>query len=103
GITCPPGRVPSEPPAEGRGPLHSRLMSGSQRLEVASVRRNRITIPVSTIFDDASLRWIINIDNAEAFSVTKGPLEVIHQRPDKIASERYTIDNGSLRLKQVIM
>ena len=28
GITCPPGRVPSAPPAEDRSPLHSRLMSG---------------------------------------------------------------------------
>ncbi len=42
-------------------------------------------IPVSTIFGDARLRLIIDIDDPEALAVAISPLEVVHQRPHEVA------------------
>src|SRR6266852_663881 len=52
---------------------------------------NKGGIPAATVFDDAALGGIINVDQAEAFAVALGPLKVVQERPDDISLDRHTL------------
>src|SRR5581483_2509907 len=45
-------------------------------------------IPTSALFDDTSLRGIIDVDDAKTLAVSFSPFVVIHQGPDEVATQR---------------
>src|SRR6266851_3085704 len=45
-------------------------------------------VPPGAFFEDAALSRVVDVDNAEAFAIAVGPLEVIHERPGKVALNR---------------
>src|SRR5579875_2144629 len=49
--------------------------------------RDETTVPVAALFDDAALRCVIHIDDAETLTISFGPLKVIQQRPDEVAAQ----------------
>src|SRR5450759_1825760 len=61
-----------------------------------------IAIPVPTIFDDALLCWIVDVDDAEAFGIAEGPFEIVHEGPDKIAFQRGALAHRAVRLVKVL-
>src|SRR5450759_2124056 len=61
-----------------------------------------IAIPVPTIFDDTLLRWIVDIDDAEAFGIAEGPVEIDDEGPDKIALQRGALAHRTVRLVKVL-
>gem|GEM_PF-6153923 len=55
-------------------------------------------VPAATVFDDAALCGIINVDQAEALAVALGPLKVVQKGPDDVALDghilAYDLGNG---------
>src|SRR5690349_7982610 len=70
------------------------------------LRCDKRGIPATTIFDDAALGWIIDVDEAKALAISLCPLEVIQERPDKIAFHGHTLTyylgNGLYMRTQVV-
>src|SRR5437868_2881594 len=66
-------------------------------------RGNCLLIPASALYGNAALRGIVNIDEAEAFRIAFGPLEVIQQRPDKIARQRCPFLDGFACLSDIFL
>src|SRR5579884_1785153 len=64
---------------------------------------NGLLIPAGAIFENAALSGIINVDEAEAFGVAFSPLEVIQQRPDEIACQRCSFQNGFSCLPDIFL
>src|SRR3712207_7327367 len=60
-------------------------------------RSNHLPVPVPAFFDRALLAWVVNIGNPKALGVAIRPLKVVHQRPGKIAFERRTLADRTLR------
>ncbi len=58
---------------------------------MSALRRDKGGIPVTTLFHNAALCGVVNVDDAEAFAVAFRPLEVIQQRPDEITPQRYSL------------
>ena len=54
-------------------------------------------IPARALFGDALLRLIVHIDDAKAPRIAKGPLEIVHQRPDEIAAQLDAILDSAVR------
>src|SRR5690242_4506177 len=57
-------------------------------LFLTALRAYKICIPVATVFDNATLCWIVNVDDAKAFAITIDPLKVVQKRPDEVAAQR---------------
>src|SRR5258707_2835251 len=52
-------------------------------------------VPVGAFFENAALGWIVNVDNAKAFAIAVGPLEVVHERPGEVALNRRAALDGA--------
>src|SRR5436190_23054522 len=50
-----------------------------------------LTVPMTAAFDDASLRRVVNVHQAEPLAVAPAPLEVVQQRPYEITLQRYPL------------
>ncbi len=48
-------------------------------------------ISATTVFDDAALSGIINVDQAESLAVALGPLEVVQEGPDDVALDGHAL------------
>ncbi len=70
-------------PGGGRGFISRGLLS--------VLCRDKGGIPATTIFDNAALCGVVNVDDAEALAVAFRPLEVIQQRPDEVTPQRYPL------------
>ncbi len=48
-------------------------------------------VPATTVFDDAALGGIINVDQAEALAESLGPLKVVQEGPDDVTLDWHTL------------
>ena len=46
---------------------------------------DKVRVPEAAVLDNAALRGIIHVDQAEAFAIALGPLKVIQEGPDNVA------------------
>jgi hypothetical protein len=69
--------IGSEPIIMLTGPTPASLSTSDTKLPSLPIRGNEICIPATTVFDDAALGEIINVDDAEAFAVTLCPFIVV--------------------------
>ena len=53
----------------------------------ASMVSNDLAVAVAAFLDDAFLGREVDVDDAEPLRVALGPLEIVQQRPDKIAAD----------------
>src|SRR5690349_6512583 len=69
---------------------------GSTQLSGWRTRRacKEIAIPVTAVFQNASLRGVINVDHTESLGISLAPLKIIHERPDEIALYRRPLVDG---------
>ncbi len=54
---------------------------------------DKVRVPEAAVLDNAALRGIIHVDQAEAFAIALGPLKVIQEGPDDIALDGHTLAN----------
>src|SRR6185437_363810 len=52
---------------------------------------NHPGIVAAAILDYAALGRVVHVDDAEAFGVALGPLEIVEEGPDEVAAERRTL------------
>src|SRR5262249_61123777 len=60
------------------------------------------SIPAPAVFNDATLRLEIYVDESEAFAIALRPLEVIDERPHQITHHRRAMLDSPLDLPHVI-
>ncbi len=59
-------------------------------------------VPERAILQNALLGLIVGPDDAETLQIALGPLEVVHERPDKVAGQRHAVFDGALRHREVL-
>ena len=62
---------------------------------------DHLRVPAAAELGRASLRAEGDVDDAEPFLVALGPLEVVEQRPEEIATDVVALGHGSVQLDQV--
>src|SRR5258708_5485632 len=70
---------------------------------LSALRRDKGGIPATTLFHNAALCGVVNVDDAEALAVAFRPLEVIQQRPDEITSQGYSLYQRPLERLNMFM
>src|SRR5947209_15726694 len=78
----------SHTPVLGWWPLHYSSPGSS------SPSGQKALVPTRAILPEARLGRVVDIYDAEALGVTVSPLEVVHERPDKIATQRHAVADG---------
>ncbi len=84
-------RTPLDEDAESELAFSTR--AGRHREPVFS---NHLLVPERAILENTLLALIIHPDDAKALRVAEAPFEVVHQRPNEIASQGHTTFNGSM-------
>src|SRR5689334_5820221 len=64
---------------------------------IDAISLDRRAIVARAVLRRALLSRVVDIHDPKALAVAKGPLEVIHQRPGEIASQRRALTNRRVR------